>query len=151
MISMIEFEMVEAFALAHENEEIRMSARDMISVLRNLDYSGWQLTRKPEPIVDPVPAQPPEPVEAMVIKPEPRPEWLPIKIMGLWGMTATGHIMALTLKSDIEVWKRDGLVIVEADSLVDAKRVFNILPSTTVEYFELDGKTYEYRSDMIPF
>lgn len=50
------------------DEHLNVSTRNLIGILVSLDAHGWQLTRKLAPIVYPVPAQTPEPVEAMVIK-----------------------------------------------------------------------------------
>lgn len=128
------------------DEHINVSTRNLIGILVSLDTHGWQLTRKPEPIVEPVPAQPLVPTVPMT----PRPAWLPSKIEGLWIDLGKHGIVPLFHKAELDMWK-DGFVIVEADSLADAQRVFNTLPSTTLKRFELDGKTYEYRSDKIPF
>lgn len=124
---------------------ISVTTDEMIGIVRYLEDDGWQLTRKPEPVVEPAPEPP---VVAMVINPS---------VFGnlhLWTLShIAGEAIRITSEEELLFAVHDNHILAEGQT---EKEAMAILKDPDSKLWDrqtvmLDGRSYEYLTDNIPF
>lgn len=143
-MSMIGLDAMEAIMEATESL-YGVSARDMVKMFRHLDDNGWQLIRKPEPIVEPTPEPP---VAAMVISPS---------VFGnlhLWTLShIAGEAIHITSEEELLFAVQDNRILAEGQTEKEAMAILKNPDSSLWDHqtVMLDGRSYEYLTNNIPF
>lgn len=156
-MSTIEFAALDAIGKAVEDQYGSVSFSDALTLIRNLDENGWQLTRKPEPIAVPAP------VEAMMIRPQTAASepltpnsttWPPSGITKLWATDFVPDRSAFVqIESVFELQRfvERGASLIEALSESDARYAWKQSDEKPDASFVSNNVRYQYQSDLIPF
>lgn len=137
-MTMIDLDALQAFIAASDNV-YGLSTGDTIDIFRRLDEAGWQITRKPEP--EPVPIE----------QPTPAPLWSPPGIVALWSQLPNGTLARVTSADQLRGLKDQDVAFAEAENIDDAWKLFMATTGFSISNFTLNGETYSYRTDELPF
>lgn len=144
---MIELDAFDAFIDSLDAMNVYVSPRDIGLALRRLYNDGWQITRIPpiEPVSEPSPAA--APVDET---------WPPVGLATrLW---ATGmrphpdHWIEISFSNELLHAVDDNASLIGADNLSDAQAYWRDRGDSAPDAeFVVNGVTFRYYSDLIPF
>lgn len=146
-MSAIELDAFEAFLDATGDADRELSAREVGLILRHLYDAGWRITRVPEP-------EQPHAAEPIA---RPHHAWPPAGLATkLWAIDMDpDRDQCMQIESIFELMRvtERGASLIAADSSTDARVYWkNRNPNDRGDAeFTVNGVTYQYHSDLIPF
>lgn len=137
-----------AVVWALDSEMSSLSLRQVLNILEHLDNNGWEVARKPIvrafTVNDPVPAPPPaEPTQ-----------WPPAGISRLWATDMEpdrAAFMEVESIWELRNYAVRGATFIDALNQIDARSTWNDRPHAVRKTFHVNGSTFEYLTDEIPF
>lgn len=144
-------------ALATMNYDV--SAKDLVKFLEHIDGEGFEVRRKPKPVVEPTPEF--NSITRQVLWPVgdpslaiPAVQWPPRGITRLWAtnMEPIRDVMSEVYSpSELKFVMERGASLIDASTSDEARSLWHDRGAATESSFTVDGVNYLYINNSIPF